>query len=193
MPCCGRRPVGKGRGQGQVADHATTSPSVSGAVGAVLEKAVDPAGIKLVSMSIRTNALVEGQGGRVALVVGFAEGDLARDGLKRRAPTRWCCPGGRRARQRRATRPSALRRRCRNWPARCRALPSAPISPAIPPTSWPRAPDPERPACRSPARTNCRRSSAARAGPDHAAQRPPHLHDRPAGGGDGRDSGRAAD
>ena len=59
---------------------------ISGAVDAVLEKAgVAPAAIKLVSMSttLATNALVEGQGGRVALVmIGFAEGDLARDGLK---------------------------------------------------------------------------------------------------------------
>ncbi|WP_394889010.1 hydantoinase/oxoprolinase N-terminal domain-containing protein [Mesorhizobium sp. AaZ16] len=59
---------------------------ISGAVGAVLEKAkVDPAAIKLVSMSttLATNALVEGQGGRVALVmIGFSEADLARDGLK---------------------------------------------------------------------------------------------------------------
>lgn len=59
---------------------------ISGAVGAVLDKAgVDPAAIKLVSMSttLATNALVEGQGGRVALVmIGFAEADLARDGLK---------------------------------------------------------------------------------------------------------------
>ncbi len=59
---------------------------ISGAVDAVLEKAgTDPAAIKLVSMSttLATNALVEGQGGRVALVmIGFSEGDLARDGLK---------------------------------------------------------------------------------------------------------------
>ncbi|CAM5517230.1 N-methylhydantoinase A/oxoprolinase/acetone carboxylase beta subunit [Aquamicrobium terrae] len=59
---------------------------ISGAVGTVLETAsVDPAGIKLVSMSttLATNALVEGQGGRVALVmIGFSEADLGRDGLK---------------------------------------------------------------------------------------------------------------
>ncbi|MER9185250.1 hydantoinase/oxoprolinase family protein, partial [Mesorhizobium sp. M0767] len=59
---------------------------ISGAVDAVLQKAgTDPTAIKLVSMSttLATNALVEGQGGRVALVmIGFAEGDLARDGLK---------------------------------------------------------------------------------------------------------------
>ncbi len=62
------------------------SVGISGAVDAVLAKAkADPAGIKLVSMSttLATNALVEGQGGRVALVmIGFAEADLARDGLK---------------------------------------------------------------------------------------------------------------
>ncbi|MEI5680089.1 MULTISPECIES: hydantoinase/oxoprolinase family protein [unclassified Mesorhizobium] len=59
---------------------------ISGAVDAVLAQAsADPAGIKLVSMSttLATNALVEGQGGRVALVmIGFSEADLARDGLK---------------------------------------------------------------------------------------------------------------
>ncbi|TPI75368.1 hydantoinase/oxoprolinase family protein [Mesorhizobium sp. B2-8-9] len=59
---------------------------ISGAVDAVLEQSrTDPASIKLVSMSttLATNALVEGQGGRVALVmIGFSEADLARDGLK---------------------------------------------------------------------------------------------------------------
>jgi N-methylhydantoinase A/oxoprolinase/acetone carboxylase beta subunit len=59
---------------------------ISGAVDAVLQKAaLDPKAVKLVSMSttLATNALVEGQGGRVALImIGFAEGDLARDGLK---------------------------------------------------------------------------------------------------------------
>lgn len=58
---------------------------ISGAVDAVLaQAAVDPAAIKLVSMSttLATNALVEGQGGRVALVmIGFRPEDLARDGL----------------------------------------------------------------------------------------------------------------
>lgn len=59
---------------------------ISGAVDAVLaEASVAPSAIKLVSMSttLATNALVEGQGGRVALVmIGFAEADLARAGLK---------------------------------------------------------------------------------------------------------------
>ncbi|WP_019171872.1 hydantoinase/oxoprolinase family protein [Pseudaminobacter salicylatoxidans] len=59
---------------------------ISGAVDAVLSEAkADPVAIKLVSMSttLATNALVEGQGGRVALVmIGFSEEDLARDGLK---------------------------------------------------------------------------------------------------------------
>jgi N-methylhydantoinase A/oxoprolinase/acetone carboxylase beta subunit len=59
---------------------------ISGAVDAVLGAAkVDPAAVKLVSMSttLATNALVEGQGGRVALVmIGFSEADLARDGLR---------------------------------------------------------------------------------------------------------------
>ncbi|RVC79464.1 hydantoinase/oxoprolinase family protein, partial [Mesorhizobium sp. M4A.F.Ca.ET.022.05.2.1] len=73
---------------------------ISGAVDAVLEKAgTDPASIKLVSMSttLATNALVEGQGGRVALImIGFSEADLARDGLKTALgsdPVVFC-PGG---------------------------------------------------------------------------------------------------
>ncbi|CDX37633.1 Hydantoinase [Mesorhizobium plurifarium] len=73
---------------------------ISGAVDAVLEKSrSDPASIKLVSMSttLATNALVEGQGGRVALVmIGFSEADLARDGLKTALGTDPVvfCPGG---------------------------------------------------------------------------------------------------
>lgn len=73
---------------------------ISGAVDAVLETAaVDPAAIKLVSMSttLATNALVEGQGGRVALVmIGFSQADLARDGLQKALgsdPVIFC-PGG---------------------------------------------------------------------------------------------------
>ncbi|KQZ79074.1 hydantoinase [Mesorhizobium sp. Root157] len=58
---------------------------ISGAVDAVLaEAAIEPGVIKLVSMSttLATNALVEGQGGRVALVmIGFGEDDLSRNGL----------------------------------------------------------------------------------------------------------------
>lgn len=60
---------------------------IAAAVDAVLEKAERrPSDIALVSMSttLATNALVEGQGGRAGLVmVGFAERDLARDGLGR--------------------------------------------------------------------------------------------------------------
>ncbi|MER9820094.1 hydantoinase/oxoprolinase family protein [Mesorhizobium sp. M0129] len=73
---------------------------ISGAVDAVLQKArADPADIKLVSMSttLATNALVEGQGGRVALVmIGFSKADLARDGLKAALGTDPVvfCPGG---------------------------------------------------------------------------------------------------
>lgn len=73
---------------------------ISGAVDAVLEAAaVDPVAIKLVSMSttLATNALVEGQGGRVALVmIGFSQADLARDGLQKALgsdPVIFC-PGG---------------------------------------------------------------------------------------------------
>ncbi len=73
---------------------------ISGAVGQVLEKTgADPASIKLVSMSttLATNALVEGQGGRVALImIGFGEADLERDGLKSALGTDpvFFCPGG---------------------------------------------------------------------------------------------------
>ncbi|MDR7031511.1 N-methylhydantoinase A/oxoprolinase/acetone carboxylase beta subunit [Mesorhizobium sp. BE184] len=60
---------------------------IAGAVDAVLDASgLDPAAIKLVSMSttLATNALVEGQGGRAALVmIGFSPSDLARDGLDR--------------------------------------------------------------------------------------------------------------
>ncbi|WP_442579692.1 hydantoinase/oxoprolinase N-terminal domain-containing protein [Mesorhizobium sp. ASY16-5R] len=60
---------------------------IGGAVDAVLEKAkADPKSVKLVSMSttLATNALVEGQGGRVALLmIGFTPADLARDGLEK--------------------------------------------------------------------------------------------------------------
>ncbi|TPJ38235.1 hydantoinase/oxoprolinase family protein [Mesorhizobium sp. B2-6-5] len=73
---------------------------IAGAVDAVLsEAAIEPGAIKLVSMSttLATNALVEGQGGRVALVmIGFAEADLARNGLSKALgsdPVIFC-PGG---------------------------------------------------------------------------------------------------
>ena len=59
---------------------------ISGAADVVMRRAaIDPGAIGLVSMSttLATNALVEGQGGRVALVmIGFSEADLERDGLK---------------------------------------------------------------------------------------------------------------
>ncbi|MBX3530601.1 MAG: hydantoinase/oxoprolinase family protein [Rhizobiaceae bacterium] len=58
---------------------------ISGAADAVLAKAdIAPSAVRLASMSttLATNALVEGQGSRAALVmIGFDEGDLARDGL----------------------------------------------------------------------------------------------------------------
>lgn len=58
---------------------------ISGAVDVVVRQAlVEPGEIKLVSMSttLATNAVVEGQGGRVALVmIGFDQADFVRDGL----------------------------------------------------------------------------------------------------------------
>lgn len=73
---------------------------IAGAADRVLEASgVAPGAVKLVSMSttLATNALVEGQGGRVALaMIGFSEGDLARDGLKAALGTDPVvfCPGG---------------------------------------------------------------------------------------------------
>jgi N-methylhydantoinase A/oxoprolinase/acetone carboxylase beta subunit len=59
---------------------------IAGAADRVISSAgINAAAIKLVSMSttLATNALVEGQGGRVALVmIGFTEADLERDGLR---------------------------------------------------------------------------------------------------------------
>lgn len=73
---------------------------IAGAVDAVLRQAlIKPSEIKLVSMSttLATNALVEGQGGRVALVmIGFDQADLFRDGLSQALgsdPVIFC-PGG---------------------------------------------------------------------------------------------------
>ena len=73
---------------------------IAGAVDAVLgQAAISPAAIKLVSMSttLATNALIEGQGGRVAMVmIGFAEDDLARSGLSKALGSDpvFFCPGG---------------------------------------------------------------------------------------------------
>jgi len=59
---------------------------VGGAIRAVLDQSgVTPEEVSLAALSttLATNALVEGQGGRVALIyIGFAEGDLDRHGLK---------------------------------------------------------------------------------------------------------------
>lgn len=59
---------------------------VGEAVAAVLaEAAVEPGEIALAALSttLATNALVEGQGGRVALIyIGFGEADLDRHGLR---------------------------------------------------------------------------------------------------------------
>jgi N-methylhydantoinase A/oxoprolinase/acetone carboxylase beta subunit len=58
---------------------------IAGAVDAVLAKGgVEPSQIRLVSLSttLATNALVEGQGGRAALImIGFGQADLSRGGL----------------------------------------------------------------------------------------------------------------
>lgn len=67
----------------------TTRPDLAGGVGgaidAVLAQAgVAPSEVAMVALSttLATNALVEGQGGRVALIaIGFDAGDLSRDGL----------------------------------------------------------------------------------------------------------------
>ncbi|MGB6116785.1 MAG: hydantoinase/oxoprolinase family protein, partial [Mesorhizobium sp.] len=76
------------------------SVGISGAVDAVMASAaISPGTIRLASMSttLATNALVEGQGGRVALVmIGFEEADIGRDGLKAALGTDPVifCPGG---------------------------------------------------------------------------------------------------
>ncbi|MEP7453175.1 hydantoinase/oxoprolinase family protein [Phyllobacterium sp. SB3] len=62
------------------------SVGISGAVDAIVKEAsVHPADIRLVSMSttLATNALVEGQGGRVALImIGFSDADMEKAGLR---------------------------------------------------------------------------------------------------------------
>lgn len=67
----------------------TSRPDLAVGVGAAIDAAIgyagiDPATIAMVSLSttLATNALVEGQGGRVALIaIGFDEADLGRAGL----------------------------------------------------------------------------------------------------------------
>lgn len=67
----------------------TSRPDLAVGVGAAIDAALNQAGvapdaIAMVSLSttLATNALVEGQGGRIALVaIGFDEGDLSRAGL----------------------------------------------------------------------------------------------------------------
>src|SRR5919112_1485897 len=67
----------------------TSRPDLAGGVGAAIDAvlaqgSVSPSEVAMVSLSttLATNALVEGQGGRVALVaIGFDAGDLDRDGL----------------------------------------------------------------------------------------------------------------
>jgi len=67
----------------------TSRPDLATGVGGAIDAAiadaqVDPADIAMVSLSttLATNALVEGQGGRIALVaIGFGEAELARAGL----------------------------------------------------------------------------------------------------------------
>jgi len=76
------------------------SVGISGAAGkAIASAGVAASAIKLVSMSttLATNALVEGQGGRVALVmIGFSQVDVARDGVPAALGTDPViyCPGG---------------------------------------------------------------------------------------------------
>ena len=62
------------------------SLGIGGAIEAVLsESGVDPSDVAMASLSttLATNALVEGQGGRVALIyIGFKERDLDTHGLR---------------------------------------------------------------------------------------------------------------
>ena len=65
--------------------RADLAMGIGSAVAAVIKSAnIDPATIAMASLSttLATNALVEGQGGRVALVyIGFSQKDLASHGL----------------------------------------------------------------------------------------------------------------
>lgn len=76
------------------------SVGIAGAVDAVMKTSgAAPADVRLVSMSttLATNALVEGQGGRAALVmIGFSPDDLARNGLDAAlgSDPAVFCPGG---------------------------------------------------------------------------------------------------
>ena len=163
---------------------------ISGAVDAVLAKAgVAPASIKLVSMSttLATNALVEGQGGRVALVmIGFSEADLARDGLKAALGTDpvLFVPGGHDVHGNaapldlaalEAALPRAGGKRFRLCGLRLFRRPQPGAR-----ERRPRA-DPRKDRAaghRQPRAVGKARRPAP--GADHAAQRPPDLHDRPA-------------
>jgi N-methylhydantoinase A/oxoprolinase/acetone carboxylase beta subunit len=82
----------------------TTRPDLAAGVGSAMDAAIDQAGIAatqvgLVSLSttLATNALVEGQGGRVALVfIGFDTGEFRRAGLEdamRGDPVLWTAGG----------------------------------------------------------------------------------------------------
>ena len=82
----------------------TTRPDLSAGVGAAIDAAIAVAGIApaqvgLVSLSttLATNALVEGQGGRVALVfIGFEQAEFKRAGLEeamRGDPVLWAKGG----------------------------------------------------------------------------------------------------
>ncbi|MEO0931717.1 MAG: hydantoinase/oxoprolinase N-terminal domain-containing protein, partial [Pseudomonadota bacterium] len=67
----------------------TTRPDLAGGVGAAIDLALadtdlmpDQIGLVSLSTTLATNALVEGQGGRIALVfIGFDAPELARAGL----------------------------------------------------------------------------------------------------------------
>lgn len=65
----------------------TTRPDLAQGVGAAMDAVlagIDPADVAMVSLSttLATNALVEGQGGRIALIfIGFGAAELGRDGL----------------------------------------------------------------------------------------------------------------
>ena len=142
---------------------------ISGAVDRVLAEAkVDPVANASMSTTLATNALVEGQGGRAALVmIGFSETDLARDGLKARsAPTPVVAGRAPRAWPRRRARPVRPRSRLAGTCQGRVGLRRLRLFRHTQPGARDSARDSSSasvPACRSPPATSCRPSSADRA------------------------------
>ena len=122
------------------------------------------------STTLATNALVEGQGGRVALVmIGFSETDLARDGLRTALGTDPVifCPGGHDVHGRAAELDLAgleaalpeLAKGVSGFAVCAYFATRNPAHEILAARAHPRS----APACPSPPATSCRQNSAARA------------------------------